>query len=926
MVFVRGSSGLGKTALIRRFLSGLRDRQLDAVLLTGRCYERESVPYKALDSLADRLSHYLRTLPSAEVEALLPRDVTALTRLFPILQRVDAIAANRFRPAPVANAQELRRRSFAAFRELLARLSDRHPVVLVVDDLQWGDSDSAALIADLMFGAEAPALLFVACYRFEERFSSAALRALLLGDDLPSAGCDVNQIEVGELSEPEAYELAEALTKTHGGTATAIESVVRESHGSPFFINELIQYSAATMLADHVSVSELAVNHDPSSRVDLDTVIRTRTGRLGEGPRRLLRAMAIFGGPLKLSVAIEAAGLPHGGLEDVTLLRAAHLTRTRVVGAGEEIEFYHDRIREAILAEIPKDEIPQLHTRLATVLQRSGDVSPETLLFHFRGAGQCDVASGYALVAADRARDAVAFDRAASYYRLALELGDLAKAKRCEIQIKLGDALAASGRGYDAAQAYFDAAEGALAADLIDLRRRAADQLLRSGHIDEGLDAIRGVLAALQMSLADSPLRALVSLFLRRLWIRIRGLEFQARDRSQISGDELVRVDACWTVATAIGVVDTICGADFQARHLILALDTGDPFRVARALALDSAYVALRGSRTVTRQRKLIDMARRLADRVGQPEMLPLVLLADGTGAFFQGQWRQAHECFDRVEPMLRECATSIAWELDTAHLYDLLALFYLGEVSELPRRLPGFLKEARERDDLTAATNLRTRVAYLIHLAADNPEQARQEVRQGMESWARGAFHAQHSWEMYAYGEIDLYCAQGSDAWRWVNQNWHFLKRSLLLRIQAVRIEFHYLHGRSALAAAVDPTWSDSARRALVKNAARTAKQLRREGAAWAAALAGLIDAGVSSFHGRAARAILQLERAEAAFEHAEMALHAAVARRRRGELVGGAEGERLTMDADGWMNGQAIAKPARIVEMLAPGRFGRS
>ena len=921
MVFVKGSSGLGKTALIRRFLVGLREREPEAVLLSGRCYERESVPYKALDNLVDRLSHYLRSLPGAEVEALLPRDVAALTRLFPILRRVEAMVANRFRPAPLGNAQELRRRSFAAFRELLARLSDRHPIVLVVDDLQWGDSDSAALIAELMFGDDPPALLFVACYRAEEGFSSAPLRALAFGDRPASAGCNVHVVEVGELPEHEAYELAAALTKIHGGAATVIESLVRESGGSPFFINELIQYSAT--LDGRGSTPDSGGTRDVSSPVVLDAVIRARTRRLDDGQRRLLHTLALFGGPLKLSIAVAAAGLREGGLDEVLLLRAAHLTRTRLAGSGEEIEFYHDRIREALLTDLPVDEIPRLHAQLAAVLQQAGNVDPETLLVHFRGAGQLQVASEYAVIAADRARDAVAFDRAASHYRLALELGRFDQANRREIEVKLGDALAAGGRGYDAAQAYFAAANGALAAEWIELQRRAADQLLRSGHIDEGLDAIRRVLGALGMKLAGSPLRALQSMILRRVWIRLRGLGFEVKDRSQISDEELVRVDACWTVATSIGVVDTICGADFQARHLLLALDTGDPFRVARALALDSAYVALGGSRTVARHRTLTELAQRLADQVGQREMLAYVTLAKGIGAFFQGQWERAHDSLERVEPMLRDSATSFAWELDTTYLYHLLALFYLGQITELSRRLPGFLKEARERDDLTAATNLRTRVAYLIHLAADNPDAARQEVRDGMKAWARGAFQAQHSWEMYACGEIDLYCGRGSDAWRLVNENWHFLKRSLLLRIQAVRIESQYLRGRSALAAAIDPVWSEAERRRLVKSAARSVRRLRRERAAWAAAVAGLLEAGVSTLSGNAARAVGELERAEAAFQQIDMALHAAVARRRRGELVGGADGERLTEAADTWMRAQGLTRPLGMVEMLAPGQF---
>jgi hypothetical protein len=923
-VFVRGGSGMGKTALVRRFLDQLRAREPEAVVLDGRCYERESVPYKALDSLVDRLSRYLRKLSRVEVEALLPRDVSALTRLFPILRRVDAIAEIRQRSVAVANAQELRRRSFAAFRELLARLSDRHPVVLVIDDLQWGDSDSAALIADLMFGAEAPALLFIACYRFEESFSSAALRTLLFADDDgTTADHDVHQVEVGELSEGEAYELAAALAKTYDRVPTSVDSVVRESGGSPFLIKELIQYSAAAASAGEDGLSGPAEAGDIASELDLDSVIGARIEGLAEGAHLLLRVLAIFGGPLRLSVATDVAGLRHGALKEIMLLRAAHLTRTRVGNAGDEIEFYHDRIREAVLARIPEGEIPELHARLAVVLQRAGDVDPETLLFHFRGAGQTDVASTYAVMAADRARDAFAFDRAARQYRLALDLGDFDQAKRREIGIKCGDALAAGGRGYEAAQAYFSAAEGALAAELIELNRRAAEQLLRSGHIDEGLDAIRRVLAALGMKLAESPVRALLSLLLRRMWLRIRGLRFHERDRSQLSAEELVRVDACWTVATAIGIVDTICGADFQARHMMLALDTGDPFRIARALALDSAYAALGGSRTVARQRKLTDMARRLAERVGQPEMLALVSLATGTGAFFQGDWKLAHTCLERTEPMLRECASSIAWELDTTYLYHLLALFYLGEVKDLSRRLPQFLKEARERDDLTAATNLRTRVAYIMHLASDNPEQAREEVRLGMARWAREGFHAQHSWEMYACGEIDLYNGRGLDAWRWVNQKWTPLTQSLLLRIQAVRIESGYLRARSALAAAVEQGPGDASRRALVKSAERDAAKLAREGAAWARALAQLIEAGASTLRGDSPRAVSRFERVEAAFRDIDMSLHAAVARRRRGELLGGSDGARLVQEADAWMTAQGIRNPARFAGMLAPGMF---
>src|SRR5581483_1422441 len=65
-VYIKGRSGIGKSALARHFLEGLEKSESDLLIFSGRCYEQESVPYKALDSIIDLLSRYLKSLSDLE--------------------------------------------------------------------------------------------------------------------------------------------------------------------------------------------------------------------------------------------------------------------------------------------------------------------------------------------------------------------------------------------------------------------------------------------------------------------------------------------------------------------------------------------------------------------------------------------------------------------------------------------------------------------------------------------------------------------------------------------------------------------------------------------------------------------------------------------------------------------------------------------
>jgi hypothetical protein len=519
-------------------------------------------------------------------------------------------------------------------------------------------------------------------------------------------------------------------------------------------------------------------------------------------------------------------------------------------------------------------------------------------------------------LAAARSAETLAFDRAAKLYLLALELQAPQGDEERRLRTKLADALANAGRGAESARAYLSATAEAGPAETLELQRRAALQFLRGGHIDDGLATLRTVLAAVGLRLLPTPRRAFWALLGQRLRLYLRGLSFRQRTLEQIAPHELTRLDICQSASIGLSMVDTLQGAYFQTRGLLLALRAGEPERLVTALTMEAAHTSVQGRYTRPRTERYLQTARALAKQVNRPYAHALVALAQGIAAALEGDWRNGQRLCDEAEHILRDSCTGALWELGTAHRFALWPLLFMGEVVEINRRLPRLLQEARERDDLYEETNLCLAVRTFVRLAADEPQRARTELADVMAKWSQQGFHVQHMNHLSDEAQIDLYQGDGATACRRLADHWPALKRSHLMRVQQVRVVMLELRARCALALAGG---EDS--RTHLRNAERDVHSLRREKLPWSDALAHLLDAAIASRRGDGDRSRQILATAADGLAACDMHLHAAVARRRRGQLLGGDQGQELVRQAEEWMKGQAIRNLDRMTDLLLPG-----
>jgi hypothetical protein len=909
---VRGASGMGKSALVQHFLDGLVSRS-DAVILRGCAYERESVAYKAVDGLVDALSRCLIAFEQRGDAIPLPPDTWALACLFPVLRRVESVAALPLRS--VDDPQRVRQQAFAALRTLLSELARHGPTVLHLDDVQWGDVDSATLLTEVMRPPHAPRLLLILGERQgpEAEASPFLKRLVEQGFD----GSDVRSVTIKPLAFEDAKNLALELMGQSGESAQRVaDAIARGSGGSAFFVEDL---------ARSIHVQGLPSNADEfvqGAGSTLEQVIERRVDRLDREARDLLELVATHGRPLATSI------LRHAARETVDIdsrlgdLRARRFVQLAMRDGREMVETTHDRIRETVVSLLPADLFCRHHRRLAEAYEAEPLVDAEAIVGHWFDAREPARAAAYAERAAGQATDKLAFDRAADLYQLALTALDADSADGHRVRVRLAEALGWAGRGAEAARLYLEAARAAPPDEQMALEQAGANQLLMCGQIEEGTRILRAALARSGRGAPTSAWSALFWLIVYRLWLGVVGLRFVPRQESEVPRRDREHLQALYAAVTGLALVDSMVGASLLARFMVIALRCGYTPAIGAAAALSATQEATRrGREEGDRERILAKLAVETMAHIPIGER-PVQALEGMSSmrSFLRGRWKEAYEIHEKAYALP---ASRGIWNAHAVAVYAEFALGFLGEPAELGRRLPGLLTDAERRGDRLKIVNLRTSVAPLVHLAKDDPDGARQHVVGSIAQWSQRGFLIQHWRAMVTEVDIYLYERKGALALERLSRNAREFRRSLLGMAQYIRAVTLFARARTAVASARS---AGPERMKRLREASRIGRRMEREETPWIGVLASLVRAAVANAEGHCEEACLHLHEAMERARATDMALHEAAARHRLATLLGGREGQDLLLQAEADMHERGVSAPDRYAGMLLPGDWAPS
>ncbi len=441
IVLVTGEPGIGKTRTSEEILTVAREG--GAEVLWGRCQEWEGAP--AYWPWLQILRRYVERTPEETIQANLTGIAGDLAQIMPELERF----ADTAQSGPAASPEQRRFRLFDAMSRLLRVVSQRQPLVLVLDDLHWADQPSLRLLEFIAQDVHELPLLLIATYRNVELDRQHPLTGTLaeLSRDPASRRIILHGLD------SDAVSRYIELTSDQEPPPGLVEAVLEETEGNPFFMTEVVGW-----LQNEGRLSEGSANDTWTIRIpeSVREAIGNRLDRLSPETNEILTVAAVIGREFQLQLLARATGIE-------TLELLDRLDEAVQAGVLDELDqpgdyrFSHALIQETLYNELTTSRRLRLHSTVGTALEalHANDLAPHyaELAHHFSEsalAGNADKAIDYATKAGDQAMESVAWESAVRFRARALDLLDALpdgndKTVLCDLQLALAEAFWMSG-------------------------------------------------------------------------------------------------------------------------------------------------------------------------------------------------------------------------------------------------------------------------------------------------------------------------------------------------------------------------------------------------------------------------------------------------------------------------------------------------
>jgi serine/threonine protein kinase len=731
-LLILGESGIGKSAVVREAVSRFTGQvNMRPWVLRGRCHEHEQVRFKAFDALVDQLSIELpERFGLAEIRELLPRQAWLLCRAFPVLQRVHAFAEMGVRHGTWQHRGALQRQMFAAFRELFSRLAERCHLVMVIEDLQWADAGSWSLLAALTSGTDAPPMAVVATGRTELLDSPPEIALPVLQSPA------LERLTLGPLTSTDFTKLAEMHGRPVDSDSALAHSLVEAAAGHPFFLDVLLRST--------IDFSEAA----PPS---LTECLWAEIAKLNAQDRAILEMLALAERPLEPADLATLAGLDGAALSHgLDRLRGRLWIRSTSGAHAGRVEVFHDQIRQTLLAHIEPEIARHKHLAIARMLEERGE-DLERLVTHLLRAGQDREAASWAIQAADTAMDAMAFESAVALYDVALRYPPEDQAARQELLVARAHALAWTGRGIEAAQAYLDAQASTASLDsALELRTKAAIHLLSAGQLDTGFELLSELGREIGLPVPRGGTTTMLHLLRERALLRLTNLRpARLREANSAKPIELdfqarLRLEICSAASRVYTAHDVFLAGYFTTTYVRLALRSQEPDKVAIALSLEGVTRSYLGDGR--KGEHMMSEAETILARLASPDPFAVACVALQRGVHVGLLAEDCERYRESVSVALRKLRKSgradrgddlgvavRATMTSLALLCRAVASARAGELRSLESQLREYLDDARGRDDRSAMIHALVSPDFgMTHLIQGRPEILQETIDEG--------------------------------------------------------------------------------------------------------------------------------------------------------------------------------------------------